>query len=93
MTLSTYAQRWLELPEGGDHFTNQRDLIRIHNWGCDSLEHVWLPRRNGRSCPSDLDQCDDCRLTFFNEGLGLYDTDTDWDVALCQCCAKRRGLT
>lgn len=93
MTLDTYTRSWMENPDGGGLFTGQRDLISVHDHTCASLHQVWLPRRQGTSCPSDLDDCEDCRLTFYNEGVGMYDTDTGWDVLLCQCCARKRGLT
>ena len=96
--LSAYATSWLTHPDGGEIFNCQRDGILRHDQTCRSLESVWLPRRGGYSCPSDFFLCDgdDCGLTFFNEGMGLYVDDDEvcpfsrhW---YCHCCAAKNPV-
>lgn len=52
---------------------NIKQAILEHDPTCVSLPDIWLARTGGVSCPSDLDRCDDCDVTFYNEGLmGQY---------------------
>ena len=61
-----------------------------HDKTCKSLPDLWLGRRGGVSCPSDLTDCDKCGATFFNEGV----TDLNWDRPdaepdyRCECCRR-----
>lgn len=81
------------LPE--DVFPDIRADYEAHSKACVSLRYMWLARRGGVSCPSDLDDCTDCGVTFYNEGVAWlnYDaTDDEDEVRLCGCCASRRGV-
>jgi hypothetical protein len=90
MPLDPYVERWAQNPDGGGVFTGQRDLILEHDQGCLSLKNAWLPRRKGVSCPSDLMECETCRITFFWEGLtGLYDDCPESFWYFCRCCAEK----
>lgn len=59
-----------------------------HDKTCTSLPHLWLGRKGGVSCPSDLDDCDGCGVTFFHEGLTCTDYDADDLEYLCDCCRR-----
>lgn len=90
MTASAWRERWLSDPDGGGCFTGQRDLILAHDQSCPSLNEVWLPRRKGVSCPSDLMECETCGITFFWEGIvGLFDDCPDSFWYFCRCCAEK----
>ncbi|HWB35431.1 MAG TPA: hypothetical protein VHA75_05330 [Rugosimonospora sp.] len=90
MALAEYVRRWSEDPDGGDCFTGQRDLILAHDDACSSLRYAWLPRRRGVSCPSDLMECETCRITFFWEGItGLFDDCPESMWFFCRCCAEK----
>jgi hypothetical protein len=57
-------------------FDEVKKAILEHDQTCASLPDIWLGRTGGVSCPSDLDACDDCGVTFYNEGLmGQYPPD------------------
>lgn len=54
-------------------FDYVKAAILEHDRTCQSLGDIWLGRTGGVSCPSDIDKCDDCGVTFYNEGLmGQY---------------------
>lgn len=88
---ASYIQCWAADPEGGGLYTDRRDQLLAHDPECTSLQRAWTPRRHGRVCPDDLDVCDDCTVSFFTDGLGLYELNSN-DVLLCQCCAKKAGV-
>lgn len=88
----TRLTRWAADPDGGGLFTHTRDTLLGHDPSCLSLPHAWYPRRTGSVCPTDLGTCEDCPVTFFTEGLGLYET-SHGDAELCACCARERGFT
>jgi hypothetical protein len=83
-----------------------KQQIIEHDQSCISLVEVWTPRRGGVSCSSDLGVCDDCSVTFYNEGLmGQYPPDwhfgdqvlqtqddegDDAEARLCECCGRKR---
>lgn len=85
----TYLQQWLDSPDGGGMFTAQRDQILAHGLDCPGLSDVWMPRRGGHSCPSDLIECDGCGITFFWEGIRVVDEDSCLysNHFYCACCA------
>lgn len=88
--LDTWVEKWLEDPDGGGIFPPQRDSILAHDQECTSLNHAWLPRRKGVSCPSDLMECDTCGITFFWEGIvGFFDDCPDSEYFFCQCCSEK----
>lgn len=89
--LPDYALAWLDDPDGGGRFTHQRDGIRGHDWRCQSLQNVWLPRKTGVTCISDLFTCDVCELEFFREGIGKYDDESCRYSRhfYCFCCAAK----
>jgi hypothetical protein len=62
------------------------EQLQQHDGTCKSLDEVWLPSQGGVVCPSDLMDCMDCGLTFFNEGLGWGFPERDW---ICECCSRR----
>lgn len=83
--------RWLTDPDGGGRFTRQRDAILAHDPACSGLKDVWLPRKGGVSCPSDLTDCHGgCGVTFFNEGtvIAFEDCPESWHY-YCACCLAR----
>lgn len=90
--MTTPLQRWADNPDGGGLYTGLRERILAHNPACTSLDWIWLPRRGGTVCPSDLDVCDDCNVWFYVEGIGMYEINSN-DVLLCQCCAKKAGVS
>ena len=67
-SLPLVVVQWLNNPDAlvSDQ---ERTLIEKHDKSCTSLTDLWLPRRTGRTCPSDLTDCDGCGLTFYNEGV------------------------
>jgi hypothetical protein len=74
-------------------FDRQKAAWLAHNQTCESLDHFWLARRGGASCPSDLWDCTSCGHTFYIEGVCTVnwdDEDAD-EIRLCACCAKARG--
>jgi hypothetical protein len=83
--------RWLTDPNGGVVFPRQRGALEKHNKDCPSHQHAWLPHRGGVSSPSDFEDCFDCGVVFFWEGLGEYEIAGE-ETALCFCCARRRRL-
>ena len=73
-------------------FENIREAWDEHDKTCTSLEHLWLGRKGGVSCPSDLTDCGVCGVTFYNEGVtntnwDSKDPDADWDYR-CECCSR-----
>lgn len=81
---------------------NIKQAITDHDPSCVSLPDIWTGRTGGVSCPSDLGTCDDCGVSFYNEGLmGQYPpnwqtgdpvlTDDDGcEARLCDCCGTAR---
>lgn len=89
MADNTHLTRWLTHPEGGGRFTGQRDLILAHP-SCESLLHVWLPRKGGATALSDIMGCDSCDITLFWEGLvSLFGDCPDSYWYFCRCCALK----
>jgi hypothetical protein len=90
-TLDPYVTSWIDNPDGGGRFTSQRDAIRAHNPACASLAHVWLPRRGGVSCPSDLSDCDGgCGVTFYNEAFTIaFEDCPESEHWYCACCLTK----
>lgn len=78
-----------------DLFSDIRESYDSHSDNCVSLHFFWFAHRGGVSCFSDLDECFDCNVMFYSEGL-VYsrwnDEDYDWDEGLCACCAENRGF-
>lgn len=64
-----------------------------HDKGCESLEWLWLGHPGGVSCPSDLTDCENCGVTFYNEGVAnvLWREPGTERLYLCSCCARSRG--
>jgi hypothetical protein len=73
-------------------FDSTRKAWDEHDKTCASLSHLWLGRKGGVSCLSDLTDCAVCGATFYNEGV----TDINWkssDPAAepdyrCECCRR-----
>jgi hypothetical protein len=79
--------RWLDDPDGGGTFVRQAELIRKHDPGCPSLEHVWLPRKGGYSCLTDSMECDVCNVTFFWAALLIDNDRCPYSTHfVCSCC-------
>lgn len=89
---------YFQHPGAWDHI---KQAILDHDPTCKSLPEVWTGRTGGVSCPSDLARCDDCEVSFYNEGLiGKYAPgwkfgdpilETDGREAdLCECCGRKR---
>ena len=77
--------------------------ITSHDPTCESLKHIWCGRTGGLSAFGEQSECDDCEVTFYNEGLmGQYAPgwktgdpveETDGCSAqLCDCCGRKRRL-
>lgn len=66
-----------------------------HDKGCESLEWLWLSHPGGVSCPSDLTDCKDCGVTFYDEGVinVHWRTPAKDSLYLCACCARGRGYS
>lgn len=82
---------WAANPDGGGHNPGLMKEILAHDPACTSLRDIWMPRRTGKSCPSDLTTCHGpCGLTFYNEGLGMKfeDCPESWHY-YCTCCAAK----
>lgn len=88
--LSNYGRSWLTDPDGGGRFTGQRDAVLAHDQTCPSLADIWVPRKGGVSCPSDLMECETCRITFFWEGLRVAFEDCPYSNHwYCVCCLAK----
>jgi hypothetical protein len=62
-------------------FSHIQQAILAHDPSCLSLPDLWLGHVGGVSCPSDISDCDDCGVTFYNEGLmGQYPPDRNWKI-------------
>jgi len=82
-----YLQRWLEDPDGGRRFEPQRDKILAHGLDCPGLAHVWVPRKGGVTCLSDVVDCDGCGVTFFWEAMYAPEKECAFtDHSYCACC-------
>lgn len=91
-TMSSF-QTWANDPEGGASGWRIKIKYELlgHDPECRSLSEAWLPREGGVSCPSDLFDCSDCGVMFFNEGCyGGVEDDEGWYM-YCDCCARRLG--
>lgn len=84
-------------PRNGDLFPDVATALADHPQECASRAGIWRGHWGGRSCPSDLDDCDDCRVTFYNEYVRRFedarlDPEDGWpiDVVLCDCCLQAR---
>ena len=76
-----------------DLFERIRKAWDEHDKTCRSLERLWLGRKGGVTCPSDITDCAGCEVTFYNEGVtwvNWNDPDAEDDVYLCECCQRRR---
>lgn len=74
-------------------FDSVRKAWDEHDKTCTSLPRLWLGRKGGVSCPSDLTDCTGCGVTFYNEGVTWVtwdDPDAEEDVYLCDCCQRGR---
>jgi hypothetical protein len=87
---NAYVLAWLDNPDGGGRFTNQRDAIRSHNQTCPGLNHAWLPHKGGVSCPGDFMSCSGCDIEFFWEGLiAAFDDCPESNHWYCACCLAK----
>jgi hypothetical protein len=76
-------------------FPEYRETYYAHAQDCVSLPDMWLPRSGGLTCPSDLDTCTGCNVTFYNEGLCWVNweaPDEEDEIRLCGCCAEKLGV-
>lgn len=88
--LDDWTRKWIADPDGGGRFSRQRDLIIDHDDSCGSLDHVWLPRKAGVTCLTDITECDTCDIAFFWEGIvDLFDDCPDSAYFFCRCCAEK----
>lgn len=70
----------------------KRDIL-AHDQTCASLPDLWLARAGGVSCPSDMADCDDCGVTFYNEGLmGQYPPGWKMGDPVLQTLDEEDGL-
>lgn len=85
------ARRWAADPDAGGYFTGDRDAVLAHDPECRSLSEIWRPRRNGRTCLSDIRECGGgCETTFYVEGLSMVfpDCPESWHY-FCACCRAK----
>lgn len=74
LDLVPHGLRWYFTTPGA--WDSVKDAILEHDKTCKSLPYIWLARAGGISSPMDLGTCDDCGVTFFNEGImGQYPPD------------------
>lgn len=85
-----YVQRWLNDPDGGaGAFKGTGDEVRKHDPTCKSLQGVWMPRKGGRSCPSDWTWCQGCDVSFLNEDIRyLFEECQNSNHYYCECCSR-----
>lgn len=87
MTLPAAKPEWY-----GRVFESVRTAWDEHDKTCESLGDLWLGRKGGVSCPSDITACGRCEVLFYNEGVTLVnrdDPDAEEDIYLCECCRRR----
>lgn len=74
-------------------FSNVRANWDAHDKTCGSMEWFWPGHSGGVSCPSDLTSCEDCDVTFYNEGVHnvTWSEPGEDSLWLCSCCARKRG--
>lgn len=85
-------QAWINNPNGGSVFVEQREAIKDHDPKCHSLQHAWHPRIGGVTCVSDLaPDCDGgCGLMFFWEGaVEKFEDCENSGHWYCGCCAAK----
>ena len=76
-------------------FPEIRADYEAHDKSCVSLRDIWLGRKGGVTCPGDLEDCVDCGVTFYREGVSWlnYDApDDEEEIHACGCCALKRGV-
>lgn len=90
MSLTVHGQLWLKDPHGGGTFTDQRDAVLAHDPACISLSSIWTPRKGSASSPSDLMECEVCKITFLWSGLREAFRDCQFSFHYyCACCLKK----
>ena len=78
-----------------------KKAIVDHDSTCNSLKWVWTGRTGGVSAFGEQNDCDDCDVTFYNEGLmGQYapgwktgdfvEETNEYRAQLCDCCGRKR---
>lgn len=75
-----------------DMLNSTRKAWDEHDKTCESFQWIWLGRRGGVSCHSDLTTCDGCGVTFYNEGVvctNRDDPEAEYDKFHCECCRRR----